>query len=282
MSGGCSMTRIVDCHCHIYPEKIAPRDVGAVEAFYEGLPEKPLDGTAAELLRSGREAGICHFVVFSVATSPHQVSSINRFIARTVAESSGAMTGLGSFHPDSDDFVRDLDEIEQLGLKGVKLHPDIQRFCADDPRAMEIYRLCEERDLPVCIHAGDKRYDYSNPDRIGRVLEAFPRLRLAAAHMGGWSVWETAAERLADYPNLLVDCCSSFWWLGRETSKRLIRLYGAERVLFGTDYPFWPQRNEIETLLAMDLEPEEYEQIFWRNAAELYGLRLEGTEENNG
>ena len=273
------MTRIVDSHCHIYPEKIAPRAVGAVEDFYEGLPEAPMGGTAEDLIRAGGEAGISHFVVFSVATSPHQVSSINRFIARTVSGSGGAMTGLGTLHPDSGDFGRDLDEIEALGLKGVKLHPDIQRFRADDPRSMEICRLCEERNLPVCIHAGDRRYDYSNPEIIGRILEAFPRLRLIAAHLGGWSVWEEAAERLARYPNVLVDCSSSFWWLGQETSRRLIRLYGSERVLFGTDYPFWPLRHEVERLFALGLEPEEYENICWRNAAKLYGLLLDGTEE---
>ena len=79
-----------------------------------------------------------------------------------------------------------------------------------------------------------------------------------------------------------MDCSSSFWWLGLETSKRLIRLYGSDRVLFGTDYPFWPLRNEVERLFALGLEPEEYENICWRNASKLYGLRLDGTEENHG
>ncbi len=271
------MMRIIDTHCHIYPERIAPKAVEAVEDFYEGLPRRPWDGTAAEMVRSGSAAGISHYVVFSVATSPRQVSSINRFIAGTVAQSGGIMTGLGAMHPDSDDFERDLAEIEALGLRGVKLHPDIQRFAADDPRAMAIYALCEGR-LPVCIHAGDKRYDYSNPDRLARILEAFPRLRLIAAHMGGWSVWEEATEKLSGYPNLTVDCSSSLYWLGPETAKRLIRLYGSERVLFGTDYPFWPQDREIADLLALGLEKEEYRNIFWRNAARLYDLHFDGED----
>ncbi|MBR4459144.1 MAG: amidohydrolase [Clostridia bacterium] len=266
------MTRIIDSHCHIYPEKIAQKAVDAVEEFYGGLPRKPWGGTASELLRVGAEAGISHYVVFSVATSPRQVSSINRFIAQSVSESGGTMTGLGTMHPDSDDFARDLSEIEALGLKGVKLHPDIQHFEADDPRAFEIYRLCEERGLPVCIHAGDSRYDYSNPERLSRILESFPRLRMIAAHLGGWSVWENATERLARYPNLMVDTSSSIYWLGVDTTRRLIRMYGSERVLFGTDYPLWPQRPEIDDLLAMGLENEEYENIFWRNAVKLYGL----------
>ena len=267
--------RIIDSHCHIYPEKIATRAVAAVEDFYGGLPRQPWDGTAQALVRSGRAAGISHFVVFSVATNPHQVSSINRFISRSVQESGGAMTGLGAMHPDSDDFARDLEELQALGLKGVKLHPDIQHFNADDPRCMEICRLCEEAGLPVCIHAGDRRYGYSNPDRLVKLSRAFPALKLIAAHLGGWSLWEEASQRLADYPNVLVDCSSSLYWLRPETARGIIRSYGAERVLFGTDYPFWPQDLEIRDLLALDLTEAEYENIFWRNAARLYGLRFD-------
>lgn len=269
------ITRIIDSHCHIYPEKIAERAVEAVEDFYEGLPRKPWNGTVEELMRSGGEAGVSHFIVFSVATNPHQVSSINRFIAHSVGESGGCMTGLGAMHPDSDDFARDLDEIQALGLKGVKLHPDIQRFPADNPRAMEIYRLCEERALPVCIHAGDRRYDYSNPDRLETIARAFPRLKIQAAHMGGWSVWEEASLRLAQYENVRVDCSSSLYWLKPETALEIIRRYGAERVLFGTDYPFWPQKRELDDLFALGLTEDELECVCWRNAAALYDLHFD-------
>ena len=269
------MYNVFDAHCHIYPPDIAPRAVAGGDTFYDGLPVKPRDGTATTLIETGRAAGISHFVVFSVATSPHQVSSINRFISRCVAESGGAMTGLGAMHLESDDYARDLAELQSLGLKGVKLHPDIQKFVANDPRCMEICALCEERGLPLCIHAGDSRYGYSNPDRLVKLPEAFPRLKLIAAHLGGWSVWEEASRRLAAYPNVLVDCSSSLYWLTPEKAREIIRAYGSERVLFGTDYPFWPQDLEIRDLLALNLTNAEYENIFWRNAARLYGLRDE-------
>lgn len=274
------MVRIIDSHCHIYPERIASKAVDAVEEFYEGLPRKPWDGTTAELVRSGNEAGITHFIVFTVATNPRQISSINHFIATAVTESNDCMTGLGAMHPDSDDFDRDLDEIMSLGLKGVKLHPDIQHFYADDLRAMEIYRRCEDRGLPVCIHAGDHRYDYSNPDRIARIAETFPNLKIQAAHLGGWSAWEEASLRLAQYPNVMVDCSSSLYWLDKNTAKAIIRRYGSERVLFGTDYPFWPQKIELEDLFALGLDDHELENICWRNTARLYDTDFDDAEED--
>ncbi len=273
------MTRIIDSHCHIYPEKISLKAVEAVETFYEHLPRQPWNGTAVELVRSGNDAGISHFIVFSVATNPQQVSRINRFIARSVEESNGCMTGLGAMHPESDDFDRDLDEIEELGLKGVKLHPDIQHFPADDPRAMVIYAKCEEGGLPVCIHAGDRRYDYSNPERMEKIAKAFPDLKIQAAHLGGWSVWEEASLRLAQYPNVWVDCSSSLYWLEKGTARDIIRRYGSHRVLFGTDYPFWPQKRELEDLSALELTPDEMENICWRSAANLYGIRMDAEHE---
>ena len=150
------MYRMFDAHCHIYPESIAQKAVEGIDRFYGSLPFEPYDGTTATLLRNGRGAGISHFLVHSVATAPRQVSGINRFIASEVAASDGAFTGLGTLHPDSGNLEQDFGELTALGLKGVKLHPDFQRFEADSPKAMRIYGLCAEAGLPVLVHTGDR------------------------------------------------------------------------------------------------------------------------------
>jgi len=263
--------RIIDAHCHIYPDRIAGKAVEAVERFYDGLTGKPGKGTAEDLLSAGAEAGIDHYIIFSVATSAHQVDSINRFIAEKAQASNGKMTGLGTMHEDVEDMEAVIGSIRALGLKGVKLHPDIQRFEADAPWAMDMYAACEGV-LPVCLHTGDKRYDYSNPDRIARIAAAFPRLTLIAAHFGGWSVWEEAARVLSRYDNILVDCSSSLYALTPQTARTLVRLYGSERVLFGTDYPLWPARREVERVMEMGLTETELHNILHKNAERLYGL----------
>ena len=265
------MQRIFDSHCHIYPKDIALRAVEGVDAFYDGLPVQPRDGTVQTLLETGREAGIDRFLVHSVATTPHQVSSINRFIASETAASGGALVGFGTLHPDSADQEADFNALIALGLRGVKLHPDIQRFPADDVRVMPIYELCQAAGLPVLLHTGDRRFDHSNPNRVVKVLRAFPGLVLIGAHLGGWSVWEEAARLLPDFPNFRVDTSSSSRWLEPRRMREIIRTYGAERVLFGTDYPMWRQGEEIEALLRLDLTDAEYRRIFWNNAAALFG-----------
>ena len=259
--------RIIDSHCHIYPDKIAEKASLSTGNFYD-LPAS-LDGKISTLLEHGKNAGIEHFIVQSVATTPKQVSSINNFIAESVAASEGHFTGLGTLHPDSEDMEADVNELISLGLKGVKLHPDIQRVAIDDPRMHQIYKLCEGR-LPMLLHTGDYRYDFSNPTQMIPILEQYPNLTVIGAPFGGWSVWEEATQKLCKYKNFLVDCSSSLYAISPETAKELIHIYGVERVLFGTDYPLWKPEDEIERFMKIDLTEEEREDILYNNAAKLF------------
>ncbi len=262
--------KIIDSHCHIYPDKIAQKASDSTGNFYD-LPSS-LDGKISTLLERGEIAGIDHFVVQSVATTPKQVSSINHFIASSVAESGGKFTGLGTLHPDSEDMEADVNEIISLGLKGVKLHPDIQKVRLDDSRMLKIYELCEGK-LPMLIHTGDYRYDYSNPNRMMPILDAYKNLTVIGAHFGGWSIWEEATEKFSKYKNFYVDCSSSLYAISAEKAKELILAYGTDRVLFGTDYPLWDPETEIARFMKIDLTESERQDILYNNATELFHIQ---------
>lgn len=261
---------VIDAHCHIYPEKIAERALDSVGKFYGETAA--CGGTVADLLRRGTEAGIDRFVVQSVATSPRQVASINSFIACEVEKSNGQLIGFGTLHPDSPDIAGDLAQLRSMGLRGVKLHPDIQDFKIDDYRCLKIYELCEQEGLPILMHTGDIRYDLSNPNRLLPVLRIYTGLTVIGAHFGGWSVWEQACEALCGLPNLYVDCSSSLSYIPAETARRIIRRYGADRVLFGTDYPLHDPVSEMHLLDALELEDGEYRQILSENVTRLLHL----------
>ena len=210
---------IIDSHCHIYPGKIAHKAVESIDRFYDGVPTSCLyDGTPETLLKIGKEEGISHFIVHSVATRPAQVQSINEFIADSVRRAGGAFTGLGTMHPDSTDPKGDLDHLCELGLKGIKLHPDFQKFHADD-----------------------------------------------------------ALRLLPQYPNIIVDSSSSLFYLQPERAREIIRAFGAERVMFGTDYPMWHWHTELEAMEKLQLTDEEYQCIFWKNCAKLYDIPVSET-----
>lgn len=263
--------KIIDSHCHIYPDKIAEKASDSTGRFYD-IP-MALDGKISTLAEHGEGAGIDLFIVQSVATTPHQVSSINRFIASSVASSNGKFIGLGTLHPDSEDMAADVEELIALGLKGVKLHPDIQNFKVDDPRMLRIYELCRGR-LPILMHTGDHRYDNSNPNRLIPILESYPDLTLIGAHFGGWSIWEEATEKLCGYKNLYVDCSSSLYSITPEKAKELIEAYGVHRVLFGTDYPMWEPSEELERFMKIDLTDIERADILAGNAAKLFEIEM--------
>lgn len=262
---------VIDAHCHIYPEKIAARAVAGTDGFYG--EHSFGDGTVNGLLEVGDKNGFDHYIVQSVATTPHQVRSINNFIAESVKNGNGKFTGLGTLHPDTADLDGDIKHLMEMGLKGVKLHPDIQRFKIDDYRCLKIYEKCEELGLPILMHTGDHRYDFSNPNRLLPVMEIYTGLTVIGAHLGGWSVWEEAAEKLSGLPNLYVDCSSSLYAISSETAKRIIYSYGVDKVLFGTDYPMWDPATELERFFKIGLTEEENKKILSENAQKLFGIK---------
>ena len=261
--------RIIDAHCHIYPDKIALRASAGTSDFYK-MPSL-FDGKISTLLERGLGAGIDHFIVQSVATAPSQVSGINRFIAQAVEASDGRFTGLGTLHPNSENLKEEIDEIMALGLKGVKLHPDIQRVAIDDARMHKIYE-CLEGKLPILMHTGDSRFDFSNPNRMLPVLKKYKDLTVIGAHFGGWSVWDEAKKVLTGFDNFYVDSSSSLYALSPEKARELIFAFSSDRVLFGTDYPMWDINKEIERFMNLSLSEEERENILCGNATRLFGI----------
>ncbi len=262
----------IDAHCHIYPAKIAELAVGHTRSFY-GM-QSSHNGTAETLLSLGEKSGIDMFVVQSVATTPKQVRSINEFISQSVAESDGKFFGLGTLHPESESISDDIKHLMSLGLHGVKLHPDIQQFKSDDYRCLEIYEECEKYGLPILIHTGDYRYDYSNPNRVLPLLQTYTKLTFVGAHLGGWSIFDEAVDIYAGMENFYVDTSSTLGFMKNPNhAKDIILKYGTDKVLFGSDYPMWDPQTEMNNLLKLGLSDDDYRKIFSENAKKAYGIK---------
>ena len=154
---------IIDAHAHIFPDKIASRAADGISSFYD-IPVR-FDGSVGQLLEINRKAGVDRAIVQSVATVPEQVHNINNFISEQVRLHPEQLIGFGALHPDFPDIAGETERIISLGLRGIKLHSDFQRFNIDDPKAFPIYEAAEGR-LPILFHCGDARYDYSSPKRL--------------------------------------------------------------------------------------------------------------------
>jgi len=146
----------------------------------------------------------------------------------------------------------------------------MQGFDIDDERMMNIYAAMEGR-LPVIFHTGDYRYSHSHPSRLARVLDNFPRLCAVAAHFGGWSLFDIAFDYFHNR-RCYFDVSSSLPFIGCRRAAELIRDYGAERFLFGSDYPMWDPAACLEEFMTLDLTDSEKEQILWKNAQMILGI----------
>lgn len=264
------MQKIINAHCHIYPDKIASKAVDGIKNFYD--LNMSLDGTVNGLIEDGNKVGVNHYLIHSVATTPKQVKSINEFIAESVNTNPDIFTGFGTLHPDSEDIQSDFDHLIELGLKGVKIHPDFQQFAMNEERAFKMGEIINDGNVPLMVHCGDFRYNYSNPEQIKVFLDKFPNLTFIGAHFAGWSIWEEATEKLAGIPNLYVDLSSSLYDLTPKTAVDLIHAYGSDKVLWGTDYPMWDSPSEMEYFNKLDLTEKEKSQILYDNAAKILGL----------
>jgi predicted TIM-barrel fold metal-dependent hydrolase len=263
---------VIDSHAHIYPEKIAEKATKNIGDFY-GLPMYAGTGTSAELIKMGKQAGVDKFLVCSVATVMEQTHTINNYI-KTECDLHSEFFGFGAFHQDCD--VSEVEHILELGLKGVKIHPDFQKTAIDDPKFFKLYEAIQGR-LPILIHMGDDRFDYSHPARLANVLQTFPDLQVIAAHLGGYQLWDVALEKLArfvQYGNLKFDECSSLAILPPEKARDIIRTYGTENVFFGVDFPMWSHQDERMRLESLGFSTTELEQIYSRNIIKFLGLEF--------
>ena len=259
--------KITDSHAHIFPQKIALKASGATGEFY-GV-EMHHDGMAHTLSEKLREAGISRALVCSPATTPHQVESINDFIAEK-CKKYPEFFGVATLHPDTADSAKEIERIEALGLHGVKYHPDFQRFAIDDEKMFPTYALLERKKIPVLFHTGDKRYDFSGPRRLIRVLEKFPDIKCIAAHFGGYSEWEHAWE-YPKHKNLYFDTSSSLWVMKPDEALAFIDKFGAEQFMFGSDFPMWTPAEELSKFLNLGLTEEMNEQILCKTFETLFG-----------
>lgn len=263
-----SKYEIIDSHAHIFPEKIAENATVNIGHFYN-LPMENC-GMSKKLISSGEKIGVSKYLVCSTATTPHQISSINSFIARE-CQQNDSFYGLGTTHPDSENIEEDINQIKNLGLHGVKLHPDFQKFNADSPEAFKIYEIIQG-ELPLLIHCGDNRYDYSAPQRIASIHKNFPKLKIQAAHLGGYQRWEEAEECLSGLENVVFDISSSMAFMPAERAIHMIKKYGVENCFFGSDFPMWSHEEELQRFLDLGFNENENKMILAENFKRFYNI----------
>ena len=259
--------RFFDIHTHTFPDRLAPLATHNLGSFYNFPIEGK--GTADDLCGHCERSNVQGVLILLTATNPRHVRAVNA--GGTDILNRFRMRGIDAhvfagFHQDCPDPEGEFLYAVGCGLRGFKIHPDIQGCDIDDPRFFPLYRLCEGK-YPVYFHMGDCRpqYRFSEVRKLLHVIEKFPDLRIGAAHLGGYTAWEDS-YLLKGLPNVWFDTSSTIWHTGPEKASELIHMLGTDRCMFGTDYPVKTAGEEIKRFLSLELTDEERQAVAFGNA----------------
>ena len=161
--------------------------------------------------------------------------------------------------------------IQEYGLDGIKIHPNNTGIDLDSEYNRPIFSYAQEEKIPVVFHSypGSER-DRSAAYRIINVLNQYPDLIAIVSHMGAYQ-WEQLLPTHAyvDISAILPDYVRTY---GIAKTNEILRKFGADRLIFATDYPdsrsLQPEEiydSYFDILNQMDFSHEEAELIAFGN-----------------
>jgi uncharacterized protein len=257
---------VFDSHCHAFPDKVAEVAIPKLASEGVWMDVRPFsDGTLSGLIEGMDRAGIRRALLCSVATRPEQLANI---IQWSVAIGSDRIIPFASVHPDCEDPEGAVRQVAASGLKGLKFHSQYMNCALDDPRTLRIARAAAKADLAMTFHSGyDLAFeadDLAGPERLRRLHEAAPDLRMIACHMGGWRQWEGVLEHVAGLP-IYFETSFSLGQCPPDVLARLLDAHPREYLLFGTDSPWADPAEELARFMALDLPDEVKRAALWEN-----------------
>jgi len=262
---------LIDFHTHAFPDALAHRAMKNL-SFASGGLQPQTDGTLASLKAEMKKDGVDMSVVLSIATNPSQQTKVNDFAC--LMNKDDAIVSFGSVHPDAPDALEELERIYEMGLKGVKFHPEYQSFFVDDIKMKPIYKKISSLGLITLFHAGN---DYGfgppyhgMPDNMVTALSWF-NSPVVLAHWGGVGCGEEVIKKLCGR-DVWFDISFGYGAMPRDTALRIVELHTPDRLLFGSDMPWHRPSWEIRLLDTLGLDDSEKEKIYSENVKTLLGI----------
>jgi uncharacterized protein len=265
---------ILDGHSHAFPDAIAARAIQTLTAEAKWQPVKAWhDGTVKGLLAAMDDAGIYRTLMCSIATRPAQVRKITDWSA---AVTSDRVAAFASIHPDFAQPEAEVERIASLHLPGLKFHPQYQNCPTDDPRVIRIARAAARHNLALVIHAGYDlgfdRTDIGSPQRVRRLFDAVPGLRLLACHLGGWADWEQSLRHIVGQ-EIYLETSYCFGQCPADLLRQIVEKHPPEYLMFGTDSPWAQPAAELDQIRALPLGRDTMRLALWDNGCRFAGLK---------
>lgn len=261
----------IDFHVHVFPDRIAGN---ALDILSQKCGIKPCtDGTVTGTSAFMKKRKIDRCVALSTATNEKQMINVNQFAASLISDPT--YIPFGSVYPKSEYAFTELERIAELGLKGIKLHPEYQDFEVSDPRCYRVVEKAAELGLVILFHAGK---DAAYPERLNappkdlrKLADTFKGAKLVFAHFGGFALSEDVLENLVGCDAYLDTSCMSRL-ITKETALAIIKAKGEDKILFGSDCPWEDPEDSRNLIESLGLSEAVKQAIYSENAERLLAL----------
>lgn len=281
----------IDFHTHVFPPEIRKRREHYVEedpcfAVLYSNPAAKM-ATAEELVASMDEAGIDLSVILNIGWTTHDLCvATNDYIIDAVARYPQRLVGFGAVQPQSTRAaIAEIERCAQAELKGMgEIRPDLQLFdLSDEMVTAPFVEALTQHGMILLTHASEPvghSYDGKGgvtPDLLYPFIESYPQLTIVCAHWGGGLPFYSLMPEVGKaMKNVYFDSAASPFLYSPQVYPQVIGLVGADKVLFGSDYPLLPPGRLLKEIEALELPPEDKEMLLAGNARRLLGIQGEG------
>ena len=278
---------IIDFHTHVFPPGIKKNRAKYIErdpclAILYSDPKAKM-ATAEELIAAMDKDGVDISVILNIGWTTHEMCrETNDYIIDAVSRYPRRLVGFGTVQPQSPKAaVAEIERCARAGLRGVgEMRPDVQLFDLGDEMIMHpLAEALNQHRLPLLLHASEPiGHDYPGkgllfPDILYPFITSFPNLTIVCAHWGGglpfYALMPEVKKAMA---NVYFDSAASPFLYMPEVYPLVIKMVGADRVLFGSDYPLLAPGRLLKEIEGLELAEEEKDLLLAGNALRLLGM----------
>jgi hypothetical protein len=278
---------VIDFHTHIFPPWVKENRSWYIDsdACFASLysSSDAILATAEDLIASMDEEGIETSVALNIGWTTNELCvETNDYIMESVARYSGRLVGFGTILPRASDAA--LAEIERCaagGIRGIgEMRPDAQSLGPDTDEVMKsLVEVITGHNLVMLVHASEPvghRYPGKGtitPDVLYPLITTFPDLTLVCAHWGGGlPFYALMPEVEKSLGSVFFDTAASPFLYSPQIYHQVLELVGAEKILFGSDYPLLAPGRLLDQIKSLELPADTEELILSSNARRLLGI----------
>ena len=279
---------IIDFHTHVFPPQIKKNRSKYIDSdpcFAILYSEKNAKlATADELIASMDKAGVDISVIVNIGWTTHELCvETNDYILESIARYPQRLIGFCTVQPHSyEAAITEIERCAKAGIRGVgEIRPDIQLFDLRDEEVIEpLIKVIRKHKLILLTHASEPvGHNYPGkgaitPDMLYPFITSYPDLTIVCAHWGGGlPFYALMPEVKQAMNNVFFDTAASPFLYSPQIYNQVIQLVGAEKILFGSDYPLLAQSRLLEEIRSLDLPEATRDLILSGNAQRLLGIK---------